>query len=110
MPCTCEECPMATEVGSDMHCLAFPGVTFRDFGRKAECGFESRPDWCPLRPLPEEHGRLVDVDAIIKELTDEKDESEKGYSGARKPGSSLFLDLLIGYLDGLPTIIEAEGD
>ena len=28
----------------------------------------SRPEWCPLVPLPEGHGRLIDADALIEDL------------------------------------------
>jgi len=28
----------------------------------------SRPSWCPLVPLPEGHGRLIDADALIDAL------------------------------------------
>ena len=26
--------------------------------------YEELPDWCPLRPLPEKHGRLIDIDDL----------------------------------------------
>lgn len=110
IPSTCEECRIRIEVGSDMHCPLFVGSQLQDFGRKSECGFDDRPNWCPLRPLPENHGRLADLDAIIRELRSGKSETEEGYDGAKKPGSSLVLELLIGYLDGRPTIVEAEGE
>lgn len=28
------------------------------------CIGDSRPEWCPLVPLPEGHGRLIDADAL----------------------------------------------
>ncbi len=58
MPENCGECRLMT----DFWCYAKmvngqPGPTFMD----------RRPDWCPLRPLPEKHGRLVDADALSDE-------------------------------------------
>jgi len=32
--------------------------------------YDTRPDWCPLLPLPEGHGDLIDRDALIKEIDD----------------------------------------
>lgn len=30
--------------------------------------YDTRPDWCPLLPLPEWHGRLGDLDALSKQF------------------------------------------
>jgi hypothetical protein len=49
-------------------------------------------DWCPLRPLPEKHGRLIDADAM-----------KRIWMGARIDGDIWML------LDARPTIVEAEG-
>ena len=57
---------------------------------------------CPLRPLPKEHGRLVDaskMDAVIYSLKDHGDETFDD-------GVVFALEML----DSLPTVIEAEGD
>lgn len=43
------------------------------------------PDWCPLRPLPEKHGRLIDIDALPQGRVEWED------------------------IDHAPTIVEAEG-
>lgn len=88
-----------------------------------ECGIEfctkwinhdarTRPKDCPLRPLPEKHGRLADIDAMIEEIKvgGEEAEREANADGVLKPGSSLVVALLIAYLDGRPAIVEAEGD
>ena len=108
MPESCVECDISI-INGGAFCPLFDGEKEWDLGREAECGFERRPSWCPLRPLPEKHGRLADLDAIIRELRSGKSETEEGYDGVKKPGSSLVLELLIGYLDGRPTIVEAEG-
>ena len=51
----------------------------------------SRPEWCPLDPLPEGHGRLGDLDALQEEF-------KKYHDGKR-----LML------IDTAPTIVPAEG-
>ena len=64
MPDTCEECKVSCEVGSDLHCQVTDDGNKWGW-KKSENGFESRPDWCPLVPLPEKHGRLIDADALM---------------------------------------------
>ena len=53
--------------------------------------YNDRPDWCPLIPLPEGHGRLGDLDALQEEF-------KKSHDGKR-----LML------IDTAPTIVPAEG-
>ena len=101
MPSTCEECRISIEVGSDMHCPLFEGDKPRDFGRRADCGFESRPEWCPLRPLPAKHGRLIDADVLeseVFELWKKNEISNSDWIGFRE------------ILKEQPTILEAEGE
>lgn len=54
---------------------------------------------CPLVPVPP-HGRLIDADALIKELTLD---DEDGNSGA-----SLLMAIFLEVLKAAPTIIPAE--
>ena len=56
------------------------------------CPGHSRPEWCPLRPLPEKHGRLIDGD----ELAD----------GCDAPHWCRWLS----EIEDMPTIVEAEGE
>jgi hypothetical protein len=92
MPNTCEECQESCEIGSNLFCLVVNDGN--KFGwKKSENGFESRPNWCPLVPLPEKHGRLIDADAM-----------KRVWMGARIDGDIGVL------LDARPTIVEAEGD
>ena len=100
MPMCCWDCPM----NSFGVCNVVGKIWDPDPGQP------KKPIWCPLRPLPEKHGRLADLDAIIRELRSGRDDAEEGHDGVKKPGSSLVLELLIGYLDGRPTIVEAEGE
>ena len=56
------------------------------------------PDWCPLRPLPEKHGRMGDLDAIMNKLAEDKRDA------FTKHDVWLMLSK-----HGAPAIIEAEG-
>ena len=64
--------------------------------------FKVRPDWCPLHPLPEKHGRIVDVgplEVVAYSLSDHEGESfDDG------------VEFILEKLDALPTIVEEEGD
>lgn len=52
---------------------------------------------CPISPMPEKHGRLKDVDAIIEDI--------------RKNSESYFADdFAHEWIERQPTIVEAEGD
>lgn len=51
-----------------------------------------RPDWCPIRPLPEKHGRLIDASEL--------ETVAKGRLGV----------INIGHIDEVRTIVEAEGE
>lgn len=53
------------------------------------CPDEDRPDWCPLRPLPETHGPLIDQTALLNAKWDWCDAEEA--------------------IRNMPTIVEAEG-
>lgn len=65
-----------------------------------DCSQDSRPEWCPLVPLPEGHGRLIDADALIENhFSDE-------HRIALSPANKLWMRRII---KGEPTIIEAEG-
>ena len=56
-------------------------------------------DKCPLRPLPEKHGRLGDLDAIMNKLAEDKRETFTKHD--------VWL-MLSRY--GAETIVEAEGE
>ena len=51
----------------------------------------TRPKDCPLRPLPEKHGRLIDADAL-----------------PRYTGYALSADEVATAVENAPTIVEAE--
>ena len=111
MPDTCEECRISIEVGSDMHCPLLTGDSHRDFGRKAECGLYSRPNWCPLRPLPEKHGDLVDKRAMMDEAKriSEMIDKSKRFSW-QTTGDGWYNWDVYALIDRQPTIVESDGD
>lgn len=97
MPDTCEECQVSCEVGSDLYCQVTDEGNKWGW-KKSENGFEARPDWCPLRPLPEKHGRLGDLDEIKNKLAKDKREAFTKHD--------VWL-MLSRY--GAETIVEADG-
>ena len=54
-----------------------------------------KPWFCPLRPLPEKHGRLGDLDEV---------------KTAFPCGESVRTECVRATIDNMPTIVEAEGD
>lgn len=81
MPTRCGLCPMFCDDFNDYCSAAQRSIPF-----DAE-----KPEWCPLVPLPEGHGRLIDADALQEEF-------KKSHDGKR-----LML------IDTAPTIVPAEG-
>lgn len=94
MPNTCEECQESCEIGSNLFCLVVNDENKWGW-KKSENGFESRPDWCPLRPLPKRHGRLIDGDEV---------------KTAFPCGESVRTECVRATIDNMPTIVEAEGE
>ena len=63
MPDTCVDCELyhnGGEYGEYGCCEAHKVI----FGEEDDWAYETRPNWCPLRPLPEKHGRLIDIDDL----------------------------------------------
>lgn len=67
-----------------------------------ECVGNSRPEWCPLVPLPEGHGDLIDRDKLAKRLKDFVDWCRDD----RREGAFFVMDCP---LPDSPTIVPAEG-
>ena len=61
------------------------------------CPDQDRPDWCPLRPLPEKHGRLIDIDDLCS----------KGFFVARVEWGGVQWSYSE---DDFEPIVEAEGE
>lgn len=81
MPKNCNECRFAV----DGWCYANPKQANGEALNK-----RIRTNWCPIRPLPEKHGRLIDGD----ELAD----------GCDAPHWCRWLS----EIEDMPTIVEAE--
>ena len=96
MPDTCEECQVSCEVGSDLHCQVTNDGNKWGW-KKSDNGFESRPDWCPLCPLPERHGRLIEDAPLIRYFIANKGEKFDGE----------YIALAV---TATPTVLQAEGE
>lgn len=57
---------------------------------------------CPLRPLPEKHGRIVDVGPFEVVVYNRKDHEGESFDDG--------VVFILEKMDALPTIVEAEGD
>jgi len=88
MPKSCLSCPLQ---GGTADCR----LTQKTYN----WGLSERPSDCPLVPVPP-HGRLIDADALIKELAiDDLDD---------KTGATLLMAVFLEVLKAAPTIIPAE--
>lgn len=69
----------------------------------------ARPKGCPLRPLPEKHGRLKDSDSISADI---KDMFCKGCVCSPTSFNCQLCKItkVLCIVDGAPTIVEAEGE
>lgn len=79
-----------------------------------------RPNWCPLHPLPEKHGRLIDADDYAAEMKERQADAmlwkEKAARNndmttfARGDQAMRTFSEAKLTLDNMETIVEAEGD
>ena len=92
MPKCCRECRI---IRVDLKCYCGKTV-----GQK-EWKSETRPDWCPLVALPDNHGRLVDADEILNAMNDMKVEGDVFVTAVN------YVKLIMNDAD---TIVEAEGE
>lgn len=78
------------------------------------------PDWCPLRPLPEKHGRLIDADDYAVEMKErqanamlwkEKAARNNDMTTFARGDQAMrtFFEAKLT-LDNMETIVEAEGE
>ena len=95
MPTRCGRCDMRIPVYDDgifdhYECCITAAI-IDNLGEKMED--------CPLIPVPD-HGRLIDADALIKNLSLDENDAENG--------ASLLMAIFIEVLKAAPTIIPAE--
>jgi len=86
MPKKCDECKVA------MFCLSVSKPTI-----PMQIWIKTRPEWCPLVPLPAGHGRLVDAREVL----------EKADKAPWFDGDLSELGLLLG--SEVTTIVPPEG-
>ncbi len=73
-----------------------------------------RPSWCPLREVPEKHGRLIDMDNLKADygMKDDCADCEKELRGKIKQceSNNCYTKMdFCGWLDDATVVIEAEG-
>lgn len=76
-------------------------------GEHYEC-FDERPSWCPLVPLPEKHGRLIDAETlerVCKEIAD----CEWNKKAAPYSWEYAYNQFVDDEIFNAPTIVPAEG-
>ena len=70
MPKYCADCPMIALSDRGMICLCTEALLEIDYDKK-------RPSWCPIKGvLPEQHGDLIDADAIWERAGQKKGEAD----------------------------------
>lgn len=97
MPNACCYCPCSDSAGC--------AVTGRAMTTEEMAGQLGDIDNCPLRPLPEKHGRLIDADDMERFMSDTVQGDIRQY-----PYSDTLWDMAFKWIDSRPTIVEAEGD
>ena len=120
MPKKCEDCEIETcdenYYGDEFNhrcSLLYKGYTRR-------CRNAGRLDDCPLRPLPEKHGRLGDLDKLKTSFADSINGCKKWIKELEEDGDNetlviakqafcTFVDAALR-VKSIPTIVEAEGD
>lgn len=97
MPQKCGLCP-CFHAGYPMYCQAVPA----EMGKRIVAPYEQpRPDWCPLVPLPEGHGRLIDIDNEVGKLCHKLGIRSLDYLTAQER-------VIVQWFMEAPTIIPAE--
>lgn len=102
MPTDCHNCPLG--FGGGCYC----GTSADEY----MCPDNGRADWCPLIPVPP-HGRLIDADALIKEMDKQENamyEHGHEFSFSFKSGGDVCtawynVEMMV---DDAPTIIPAS--
>ena len=94
-PNNCEECKIKSWDIEGYVC-PFSGVDTLSIGRQVNC---------PLRPMPEKYGRLIDADDMERFMSDTVQGDIRQY-----PYSDTLWDTAFKWIDSRPTIVEAEGE
>lgn len=115
MPATCWNCKL--KVGFSACGLVTDHKDGGFFYRVHEGN--SRPDWCPLLPLPAGHGRLIDADVMVAEMEKQITERDKIMELCKRAGdmenyfrcsnNQTEIVSFVRMLNNAPTIVPAEG-
>lgn len=97
MPTNCGDCPCGS-IFAGYKCK----VNNRDFNKYP---LDHRQDWCPIIGISEPHGRLIDANAMFKDICDSINEMTA--IGVAVDGQWLW-DKLNDALKNAPTIIPAS--
>lgn len=95
MPKDCLKCPFCLFVDGYWKCLVD--------GSHADFGGTCRPSLCPLIEFPAEHGRLIDGDAIEKQI-----DYMAELDWNKRVGASGGMLAALEAIEDAPTIIEAD--
>jgi len=102
MPISCFECKLL-DYTDTYKCR----VRFESLSREHGINI-SRPDWCPLVPVPE-HGRLIDADTLTKTFLERKRPTlSAGADGSKERVRYLDYFSARQTIKDAPTIIPAE--
>jgi len=68
LPKDCRDCPMETFYVNcgDTRCRATNKLLAEEYN---VIPFSGRPDWCPLVEVPALHGRLIDADELMRDIS-----------------------------------------
>ena len=96
MPKNCHSCPMCL--------MRFCQAGDRELSEQETRPNAKRPEDCPLVPVPEPHGRLIDANALEQEAQKRLLLCEKYGNQFQKPYE------ILRAISETPTIIEAEAE
>ena len=79
-------------------------------GKWVKCPLDGTPEWCPMVEIPTPHGRLIDVDSLLKEsdIARECSECKNLHDEDSHHGYIYSLCDICDWVDGSPTVIEEE--
>lgn len=100
MPKSCLDCDLTTSICGSLYCIVGKQSDWQLIDLEEIIYSESRHPKCPLVPLPEKHGRLIDVDALNQKII------EVVNSG--KSDEKFTARDVIQLIENAPVIIEAE--
>ena len=103
MPERCLDCPMYDHY--NYYCQMYAFNILARYNRDGS----TRPEWCELVELPEKHGRLIDGDALVTEMTNgiRAGNLEDGYEKYQNINNMDDCVECVKYAD---VVIEAEGE